>query len=207
MSQTKDRIIKAAINLFNDQGFVNVRLQNIADNLKISVGNLAYHFKNKEAIVSTAYDKIGEELSAILSTYRASPDLRDLDHQLGLYYKFIEKYPFYFTDTLEVKRNHPHLHEERKDFIRKMKIQFEKRLEYNKSRRIINEGITSGQLSQVASNMCTIVIFWYSGQAIQNETGKAANFKNSIWIQLFPFLTKRGLEEYHMLIASNDMIE
>ena len=137
MGQTKDRIISAAIHLFNEQGFVNVRLQNIADQLKISVGNLAYHFKNKEAIVAQAYDQIGEELKTILSSYRASPDLRDLDHQLDAYYQFIERYPFYFIDILEIKRNYPHLHEDRKDFTLKMRVQFEKRIEYNQTRGVL----------------------------------------------------------------------
>lgn len=206
MTQTKDRIITSAIGLFNEHGFVNVRLQNIADNLKISVGNLAYHFKNKEAIVSKAYEKIGQELSTILSTYRASPDLRDLDHQLDLYYQFIRKYPFYFIDILEVKRNHPHLHEERRDFLCKMRIQFEKRIEYNKSRGILKESLSHEQTLQVADNMCTIVTFWYTGQAIKSELENIANFKSSIWIQLYPFLSKKGINEYNQLIAANDII-
>ncbi|MEQ8626776.1 TetR/AcrR family transcriptional regulator [Ekhidna sp.] len=207
MTQTKERIIISAINLFNEYGFVNVRLQNIADDLKISVGNLAYHFKNKEAIVSTAYEQIGQELATILSSYRASPDLRDLDYQLGMYYQFIKKFPFYFIDILEVKRNHPHLHDECKDFICKMRIQFEKRLEYNKSRGIIKESMNNQHISQVADNMCTIITFWYTCQAIKSEKEKAGNFKNSVWIQLYPFLTKKGVGEYNQLVASNSITE
>lgn len=203
--QTKDRIITSAINLFNEHGFVNVRLQNIADDLKISVGNLAYHFKNKEAIVSKAYEQIGQELATILSSYRASPDLRDLDHQLDLYYQFIRKYPFYFIDILEVKRNHPHLHEERKDFICKMRIQMVKRLEYNKTRGVVKEDISDQQISQIADNVCTIVTFWYTHQAIKSEIEKVSKFKSSVWIQLYPFLTKKGVNEYNQLVASNNI--
>jgi len=201
MAQTKDRIISAAIRLFNEQGFVNVRLQNIADELKISVGNLAYHFKNKEAIVARAYEKIGEELKAILSSYRASPDLRDLDVQLDAYYKFINKYSFYFIDILEIKRNYPHLHEERKDFILKMKVQFEKRIEYNKSRGIIRSDLTELNATKMADNMCVIVTFWHTSQAIKDEKSDLSNFKFSIWIQLLHFLTPKGKEEYERLIA------
>jgi len=200
MSQTKERIISAAIQLFNDQGFVNVRLQNIADELKISVGNLAYHFKNKEAIVARAYEKIGTELRSILSSYRASPDLRDLDHQLDAYYEFIGKYSFYFIDILEIKRNHPNLHEERKDFILKMRVQVEKRIEYNQTRGVLELHLNKDQICQLADNICTMVTFWYTSQAIKDEHNDLCSFKYSVWIHLVPFLTKKGIEEYERFI-------
>jgi AcrR family transcriptional regulator len=201
MSDTKKNIIKAAINLFNEQGFANVRLQNIADEMKISVGNLAYHFKNKEAIVANAYEKIGEELSSILSVYRTSPDLSDMDHQLDIYYKFIKKYPFYFIDILEIKRNHPHLHDERKSFIEKMKIQFRKRIDYNMSRGIINPNLTDEDKEIIAENMCTIVTFWYTYQTINNLEVRLEKFKNALWTQLQPHLTKKGTEEFLRLTS------
>ena len=200
MGQTKDKIISAAIHLFNEQGFVNVRLQNIADELKISVGNLAYHYKNKEAIVARAYEQIGEELRTILSSYRASPDLRDLDYQLDAYYQFIYKYPFYFIDILEIKRNYPHLHEQRKEFILKMKVQFEKRMEYNQSRGTLKIELGHQQITQLADNMCTMVTFWHTSQAIKDEQNNRCSFKYSVWIQILPFLTEKGEEEYERLI-------
>ena len=52
MKDTKRRILDAALDLFNENGLVNVRLQHIADQAQMSVGNLAYHYANKEAIVT-----------------------------------------------------------------------------------------------------------------------------------------------------------
>lgn len=51
MSTTKNKIIETAINLFNEKGCLNTSTRHIADTLGISVGNLYYHFKNKEEIV------------------------------------------------------------------------------------------------------------------------------------------------------------
>ena len=51
MKKTKQKIIQASIELFNQKGWTNVRLQNIADRCGISVGNLAYHYANKAAII------------------------------------------------------------------------------------------------------------------------------------------------------------
>lgn len=58
MLTTKQRILKISEKLFFEQGIANVRLQHIADNSGISIGNLAYHFKNKEVIVEEVYNEL-----------------------------------------------------------------------------------------------------------------------------------------------------
>jgi AcrR family transcriptional regulator len=107
MSKTKDRILEAAISTFNEHGVANVRLQQIADAADISVGNLAYHFKNKEAIVSHVYDFIFSEFSEILSDYLFIENFQGLDRNLEQYYAFFMKYRFFFTDMFEIERNYP----------------------------------------------------------------------------------------------------
>ncbi len=45
---TKGKIIELSIKLFNQFGFNSISLQEIANNLNISRGNLTYHFKDKD---------------------------------------------------------------------------------------------------------------------------------------------------------------
>ncbi|KAB7885859.1 TetR/AcrR family transcriptional regulator [Poseidonibacter ostreae] len=51
MATTKEKIIETSIELFNEKGCLNTSTRHIADKLGISVGNLYYHFKNKEKIL------------------------------------------------------------------------------------------------------------------------------------------------------------
>lgn len=51
MATTKEKIIETFIKLFNEKGCLNTSTRHIADELGISVGNLYYHFKNKEDIL------------------------------------------------------------------------------------------------------------------------------------------------------------
>ena len=51
MSTTKEKIIETAITLFNEKACLNISTRHICENLGISVGNLYYHFKNKEEIL------------------------------------------------------------------------------------------------------------------------------------------------------------
>ena len=51
MDTKKEKIIETSIKLFNEKGCLNTSTRHIADELGISVGNLYYHFKNKEDIL------------------------------------------------------------------------------------------------------------------------------------------------------------
>ena len=51
VAKNRERILEASILLFNEMGVVAITTNHIADNLKISPGNLYFHFRNKEEIV------------------------------------------------------------------------------------------------------------------------------------------------------------
>ena len=82
MKPTKQHIADKALLLFNDKGFVNVRLQHIADAAFVSIGHLAYHFKNKDAILEYLYEKIKREKGKLLNEHKILPLFEDIDRML-----------------------------------------------------------------------------------------------------------------------------
>ncbi|MBL7251141.1 TetR/AcrR family transcriptional regulator [Alloalcanivorax sp. C16-2] len=67
MTDTKTRILDAALALFNRFGERNVTTNHIAGELGISPGNLYYHYRNKAAIVSALFDRYREHLLTLLT--------------------------------------------------------------------------------------------------------------------------------------------
>ncbi len=55
MSNTKENILNISRILFNQKGFKNVTIRMIALELKMSSGNLNYHFKKREDILEALY--------------------------------------------------------------------------------------------------------------------------------------------------------
>lgn len=67
---TRDRIVDAAIELFNENGAASVTTNHVAEHAGISPGNLYYHFANKEEIVREAFERVNDAASAI---WKAGP--------------------------------------------------------------------------------------------------------------------------------------
>ena len=54
--QTKEDILITARELFNEYGYKNISMRDIAKKLNISVGNLTYYFKKKEDLIQRRID-------------------------------------------------------------------------------------------------------------------------------------------------------
>ncbi|MBX3188499.1 MAG: TetR family transcriptional regulator [Labilithrix sp.] len=63
--RTKDRIVEAAVDLFNAEGVAGVTTNHIAAHLGMSPGNLYYHYANKEEIVRDAFERMNAEADAV----------------------------------------------------------------------------------------------------------------------------------------------
>ncbi|MEM8525453.1 MAG: TetR/AcrR family transcriptional regulator [Bacteroidota bacterium] len=200
---TKQKILNASIRLFNENGMANVRLQQIAKDIGISVGNLAYHYENKKAIVKAINEDLHGEISEILSTYRIFPNLMDLDVQLTKYFNFAQKYPFYFLDLLEIERQYSDIHAKRQQYISKMVSQIRKRFDFNEQRGIIQKEERRGVYDSVANSIWVLITFWMPQEQVKGANGNIQinQFKEAVWNQIYPYFTDAGIKEYEQLIV------
>lgn len=193
---TKQKILEASIRLFNWNDVANVRLQQIADETGISVGNLAYHFKNKEAIVNAVYENLFTEFSEILSNYLLSPNLTDFDRQMEQYHQFFSKYKFYIIDLFEVERAYPPIMEQWRACVNKMLLQIRKRLDYNVARGILQAERAPGLYDNLANNICMTIVFWRPQQMLKGKPFDELLFKQAVWAHVSPYFTPKGLAEF-----------
>ncbi|HNE29074.1 MAG: TetR/AcrR family transcriptional regulator [Saprospiraceae bacterium] len=203
---TKQKIIESAIKLFNESGVANVRLQQIADDTGISVGNLAYHFKNKEAIVSAVYDCLFEEFSGILAHFLLEPGLADFDRQLELYHGFFSRYTFFLPDLFEAERSYPQGMTRWQQFVSKMLMQIRKRIEFAVQRKTLIPEPVPGIYNTLAHNLWNTVVFWMPQQLFKGESTDLNRFKTVVWQQISPYFTQNGWEEYSLEIQPIDTI-
>jgi len=198
---TKRKIFEAAVLLFNENGLANVRLQQIADEAGISVGNLAYHFKNKEAIVTHVYETLFEEFSEILASYLLQPNLLDFNQQLSKYFNFFHEYRFYLTDLFEVERSLPAVIEQWHQYVNKMMAQIRKRIDFNIQRGILIPEPSPKAYDLLANNIWMTIVFWTPQQILRGLPIEECKYKEAVWSQLLPYFTPKGQTEYATTIS------
>ena len=69
--ETKQRIKSAAIKLFEERGFDNVYIEDIAAEAGCSVGNIYHYFKNKEELSMHMTEHVDAEYEKLAAAYRA----------------------------------------------------------------------------------------------------------------------------------------
>jgi len=199
--KTKSKIVLSSIRLFNANGMVNVRLQHIADDVGISVGNLAYHFHSKEAIIIEIVNQLTELLDPIIDENKVFPGLMDFDTQLARYYHLLMRYSFFFIDLLEIKRNYPKQYLKRTVITDHISGQIHHWLEQNVKNGILIQELRKSHYKMVAHSVWMIITF-YLTKPIDHGSPEDSErvFKEMVWTQILPHFTTAGKLEFDLLI-------
>ncbi|MCU0450981.1 MAG: TetR/AcrR family transcriptional regulator [Bernardetiaceae bacterium] len=201
MSQaTKDRILATALDLFNRFGFVNVRLQLIADEAHLSVGNLAYHFANKDALVETIYHRLAQAQQASLANLVKTPLFEALDRYLAEAFALQAKYSFFYLDTLEMLRAYPTVKHDYRQQARWQITQMAQLLQFNVARGALQPESQPGLHQQLAQHYWHSTELWRHQQRLLGQPSPSwAEFRAAAWALLMPHFTPMGQQEYEAL--------
>ena len=201
LSKNKEKIITAALKLFNQNGLVNVRLQHIADEAFVSVGNLAYHYSNKEAILSTVYKELTKQQKNLLAEYRIVPLFDNLNRLFQDTFRLQQQYIFFYLDTLEIIRTYPEIGIIHQQHITFQVGQLKTMLDFNMSRGAL---ITEPQVdiyNKLAIQIWMTIDYWHNQQLVRGETEQLEkNYLEDIWTLLIPYFTKMGKQEYEQML-------
>jgi len=123
---TRHRILVASLLLFNERGVPRTTINDIADEIDISPGNLHYHFRKKEEIV----DALTAEFQADARKVLHPPDsetvsLDDFWWFLHHLLELKEAYRFMLTDTELLADEYPKVARALRHFARAVNASFE----------------------------------------------------------------------------------
>ncbi len=200
MYNTKQRILEASVRLFNENGIDSVRLQQIAEEVGISVGNLAYHFKNKEAIVESVYEQLFEDFNTIFRQYLAQPTLTDFDAQVSLYYHFFAKNHFYLSEFFKTAGLTTPYHHQWQENMTKMMIQLKSRLQFLVAKGDLVPEQQSGQYEILAEQIWMALIFFIPKAQMMARSIDEISYKSGVWNLLKPYFSPQGKQEFSVTI-------
>lgn len=205
MKDTKANILKAALKLFNANGFVNVRLQHIADEAFISVGNLAYHYQNKQEILLALYQRIAQAQAGLLNELNIVPLFEHLDNHWENVFQVQNEYRFFYIDTLEILRSNTSIQKKYRNQIAWEERQLIQMLQFNISRGSITLEEKENSISQLAEVIWLTENMWKQQALIKGGDISLLRFKRCLWSIIFPYLTVIGQREYQQMLSMHEM--
>ena len=164
--RTAERILTAALQLFNRYGEPNVATTLIASDMGISPGNLFYHYASKEALVNALFDAYQQEILALLP---AAADVRDLEdtwffmHSL---FELIWRYRFLYRDLNDLLSKNRHLEAQVKDILALKEQAFHVLLGKLSQAQLMAQNDTERTSS--VTQMVVMLTWWLSYEYVRN---------------------------------------
>lgn len=195
---TKEKIIRAAIKLFNEDGVSNVTIRQIAAKIGISHGNLAYHYKNKERIIDEIYTRMNREASGMASPQEdlSLEHYQDLLKQISA---FQQRYRFFYIDMLEIARQYPSIIERYRQTITIRSSQYKKLVGGFVEKGLMQEEPEPGFYESLFHSIWVMSTFWLQQKKIlgaDHPSVLSGSGIKHVWEILLPHLTEKGLREY-----------
>ena len=196
---TKEKIMRLATAHFNRVGYAATNLHELANEIGMSRGNLAYHFKDKTALLRAIASEMWSKMEKERGKSRQFPSFENLHHEVQLYFRFQKEYAFIFLDPSVLK--HTSIQEQLQEMTRrtildnKAAIAFAIRLENMKSEPI------PGMYHNIAVTVWMLSFFWLAQQIIRGEMSREDGEK-MIWSLLIPHFTEKGKKAFRDFFGS-----
>ncbi len=110
-SNTRDRILEISLALFNAEGVAAVSTHRIATETDISPGNLHYHFKTKQQIVTWLFRRFEARIAPCLEAATGVTAIDDVWLTLHMTFEAIDAYRFVYRDIAFLLHEYPALEE------------------------------------------------------------------------------------------------
>ena len=173
--KTKDRILDAALELFNEKGTTEISTHHIAAKCGISPGNLYYHFSNKEEIIRAIFHQalafVSEQEKTLISTTEAAGSKIEMSlallSSLNWRYRFLKRdLPLLLMNDQQLRELFHTIHQQQVDNLRR-------ELNKSKSDGVIQHFSTT-DINKLSKIFWLVALFWptfleVSGDAFSKE--------------------------------------
>ena len=155
--KTSERILMVSLTLFNTHGEPNVSSVDIANEMDISPGNLYYHFKGKETIISSLFEMYRQRMSKIL----LAPNKEDLSLDDFFYYLLMiletsNLFIFLYRNPTELSEKYPQVAKGLSRMLSAKKKVFQQCIEsFTKQQKLFGDKAQQQQMVELIGLVCT----------------------------------------------------
>lgn len=203
MLSTKERIIDKAKELFNDKGYDNISLRDIAEACSMSIGNLNYHFKKKEDLVMAIQRGIYDDLYILISgTSRTLPDIIDKFYHIE--HNQLE-YPYYFCNMLELARSYVAIEKSQRRFRERLFSYYFSSFVAIRDEGVFRSDISEEQYRSLAFDLIFHHTLWHeNGSPVYDKKFRDIKYKTFLLHSIYPYLTEKGIGHFNQALQDHE---
>jgi AcrR family transcriptional regulator len=164
--RTAERILEVTLDLFNRFGEPNVSTTLISAELRISPGNLYYHYPAKDELINALFDRFERSLNDLL---HASEDVRNVEdawffmHSL---FELIWQYRFLYRDLNDLLSKNRRLETHFQTILNNKTLALKALL--NGMTRGATLSIDSREIEPTATSMVVVLTYWLSFEYVRD---------------------------------------
>jgi AcrR family transcriptional regulator len=164
--RTAERILEVTLDLFNRFGEPNVSTTLISAELRISPGNLYYHYPAKDELINALFDRFERSLNEVLNASDGVRNVEDAWFYMHSLFELIWEYRFLYRDLNDLLSKNRRL-ETHFQSILKYKTQSVKTLLDSMSRSGAMT-IDSRDIEPTATSMVVVLTYWLSFEYVRD---------------------------------------
>lgn len=191
---TRERIIERSIALFNKRGLQHVAIDHIATDLKISPGNLTYHFKRKRDLILATLTVLQERLHHALERTTTTTSADESAAYLIPIFRTFWDFRFFFNALTFLLTNDAQLRKEYFEFRDRSLQAIEDDMDQLRTRGFFNAATPPNNYRLLAENMWSQWLDWLRMQQMTNPLARTpALYECALhhWSLSEPFLDKK----------------
>jgi AcrR family transcriptional regulator len=165
--RTRERILELSLRLFNELGEPNVTTSAISEEMRISPGNLYYHFRNKDDIVNALFEQFEREIDQLLAEAGGhEPTVENAWRLLHVLFDMIWRYRFIYRDLNDLMSRNRKVEKQFQVIVqRKTDAARSLCLRLADAKQI---DATPAAIESLATNMVVVATFWLSFEYVRN---------------------------------------
>lgn len=190
--QTKEDILITARELFNEYGYKNISMRDIAKKLNISVGNLTYYFKKKE-------DLIEEVVMYKHRKYKGILLLKSLDDLNNLFLDMLNTQNeniYYFKHFDELAEISSKIYEIQLATLNKIEKILKECFEELQRKNLVQKVKPKSQIDNLIKCILTVIIYKPIKTKDLNKQDNIDSIISCLWSMIFMYLTDEGTDMY-----------
>ena len=206
--RTAERILETTLDLFNRFGEPNVSTTLISAELRISPGNLYYHYPAKDELINALFDRYERSLTELLGASGSVRNVEDAWFFMHTLFELIWQYRFLYRDLNDLLSKN-----------RRLETHFQAVLKHKtRAMRTLLDGmqragalqIDSRELEPTATSMVVVLTYWLSFEyvrdprrALEPESAQAALLRGAHHVLnlLMPYL--EASQRAHLLTLAS----